>query len=106
LRTRLLSSLTSSEINQVELGSDNLLIGGLCPRSAFEMDRVNAVRSTGLLVELMSGNGSVCLTLKEIVESFFLILADVQRQSLDLNLSLSIVLYRNSSSLLLRGWHF
>ena len=59
---------------------------------AFQVDGVYAVTSARLLIELVLTDCPVSLTFKQEIKGFFFILNKVKGKSLDVDLSLSIVL--------------
>lgn len=70
------------------------------------MDRVDAVRSARLFVELVSTHSSIGLPFKKVVQSFFLIVADVLAEAFNMDFSLRIILDRDrvASLLMSRDW--
>lgn len=68
------------------------------------MNGVNAVRATGLLVELVATHSSVWVSFKKVVECFFLVGADVHWEPFYMDLALSIVLDWDLTAILLVSW--
>lgn len=103
LGSRLFSSLTASQIDQMQ-PREHYFLSWLHAALTFKVDGVDTMTSRGFLIQLMSTDSSVSLSLEQVIQGLLLVVNNIQCESLDMYLALGIILYGDLvAALLMRG---
>lgn len=83
---------------------EHYFLSGLHTALTLKVDGVDTVTSRGFLIQLMSTDSPVSLSLEQVIQGLLLVVNNIQGEPLDVYLSLGIILYGDLvAALLMRG---